>query len=60
MPCRESWGYEQFIFLKKCFRETPYCEYYWHTFVERDSAVDDVAIRKHWKIYELFSGQGDL
>ena len=25
MPYRESWGYEQFIFLKKCFRETPYC-----------------------------------
>ena len=24
MPCRESWGYGQFIFLKKCFRETPY------------------------------------
>ena len=24
MPYRESWGYEQFFLLKKCFCETPY------------------------------------
>ena len=29
MPYRESWGYGQFVFWKKCFCETPYFPWFW-------------------------------